>query len=368
MSRKVNILSYILTMAVTLATLFIAVYVYDARYGGTMIDAVMKFIVGAIIAGLIHTFAHEFGHLFAGKKAGFEFSSMTVWFFKWSRVRSKIRFDLVLIGEEAGYTEMIPKKPDNINKKLRKMTLGGIMASLIFMIIGVPPFFMSFLPVWTFSVWAMFLPIGAYFFFGSLLPASSYGVRNDGAVLFGLKRNDDESKVTVALLKFQAELYCGKSPSEVEEGLLFDLPQLPEDNLTFAMLLNARYSYYLDKADYENVKKVTDRLLSLEEYLPKGYINVVKTDALYNVCTFDFDEEKADDLTYELEKYLNNVNNATTVRAKLAYLLNVKQEKENLDMFFKKGYKEADRCQITGLGKYERKLFDGLKESACKSE
>ena len=144
---------------------------------------------------------------------------------------------------------------------------------------------------------------------------------------------------------------------------MFDLPQLPEDSLNFAMLLNARYAYYLDKQDYENAKKITDRLLSLEEYLPKNYVNIVKTDALYNACTFDFNEEKADDLMYELEIYLNNVNTVTNVRVKLAYMLNVKQENGNLDMFFKKGYKEADRCQIKGFGAYERKLFDGLNKS-----
>ena len=363
MSRKVNILSYILTMVVTLVTLFIAVYLCNERYGGTMIDAVMKFIIGAIIAGICHTFAHELGHLIAGKRAGFAFSSMTVWFFKWSKRRSKIRFDLVMIGEEAGYTEMIPKSPENMEKKLKKMTMGGLIASFVLTLFGLAPFFMKFLPVWVFSIWAMFLPIGAYFFFGNFLPASSYGARNDGAVLYGLRKNDDESKVTVAILKYQADLYSGKTPSEIDESILFNTPQLPEDSLNFALLLNAKYAYYLDKGDYENAKKTTERLLSLEDYLPKEYMNIVKTDALYNACTFDFNEDKADDLMYELEKYLNNVNTVTNVRVKLAYLLNVKQEKEGLDMFFTKGYKEADRCQIKGLGLYERKLFDALNKA-----
>ena len=81
-----------------------------------------------------------------------------------------------------------------------------------------------------------------------------------------------------------------------------------------------------------------------------------------NVIVVDKNEDVADDLTYELEKYLNNVNNSSTVRAKLAYLLNIKGESDALDIFYKKGVKEANRCQISGLGRFEKKLLDELKD------
>ena len=144
--------------------------------------------------------------------------------------------------------------------------------------------------------------------------------------------------------------------------MYFDLPQLPEDDLNFALLLNARYLYYLDKEEFENAKKTTERLLSIVDYLPKEYSFAIKVDALYNACTFDFDEDFADELVYELEKYLNNVNSVNSVRAKLAYLLYVKGEKENIDIFYKKGVKEADRGQIRGLTLFERKLFDKMRK------
>lgn len=361
MSRKANILSYIFTMLFTLGALFVAVYVCDARYGGNMLSAMIKFCVGAIIAGLVHTFAHELGHLIAGKKNGFKFSSMTVWFFRWKRVRNKIRFDFVMMGEEAGYTEMIPVSVEDVSNRLKKMTMGGVWASLIFTLIGFPALFITSLPVWIYSILVMFLPIGAYFFFGSVLPSSTNGVRNDGAVVYGIKKDDDVSKVTTNLLKIQAELYNDKTPSEIDEDLYFNLPQLPEDNPCFAMLLSAKYAYYLDKEDYQNAKKTTERLLSIIDFMPKYFEPIIKTDALYNACTFDFNEEKADDLMYELEKYLNNVNTATNVRAKMAYLLYVKREKEPLDIFYKKGVKEANRCLIKGLGRYEKKLYDKMK-------
>ena len=43
--------------------------------------------------------------------------------------------------------------------------------------------------------------------------------------------------------------------SEIDESYYFDLPQLCEEHPYFIQLLTLRYSYYLDKGDYENAKK-----------------------------------------------------------------------------------------------------------------
>ena len=190
---------------------------------------------------------------------------------------------------------------------------------------------------------------------------TSDGVNNDGAVIYKIKKMDDSSKVAMNLLKIQAEMYQGKTPAEIDESLYFDLPQLREDDLNYFFLLNARYNYYLDKEDFEKVKEATDRLMALEEYVSKDMMDVVKADALYNACTFDFDETRADDLTYELEKYLNFYNNATNIRIKLAYILFVKGEREVFEPFYKQAVKETNRCQIKGVALFEKKLLDKIK-------
>ncbi len=360
MNRK-NFISYLITLVATALSFFVVIMACNNYYGGQMFDAIIRFLVGAIVAGLLNTVVHELGHYFSGKKNGFVFSSMVIWFFKWKKVKNKTKFEFVLMGEEAGYTEMIPTQTEDLEKKYVKMTKGGIIASFIITLFGVPPLFMGFLPIWIYSIWAMFLPVGLYYFFGTVLPTCSGGMLNDGAVVLSIKKRIDSALVMINILKIQTQLYAGKTPSEIDESLYFDLPQLPEDDINFAMLLNARYSYYVDKEDFENAKKVTERLLSLEEYLPKNFIKIIKTDALYNACTFDFNEERADDLLYEVEDYINNVNSATNLRVKIAYLKEVAKEDENLDMFFNKGYKEAKIEQLKGLGIYETKLLDKLK-------
>ena len=362
MKKSTNIINYCVTMAVTIGLLIYTMTLCSEVYGGVMFEAVLRFAVGAIIAGIICTFAHELGHLFAGKKNGFVFSSMQVLCFKWEKVGKNVKFSLAMIGEQAGYTEMIPTKDEGIEKSYKKMTMGGIVTSFVVMVMGIPSLFLtSYLSVWAFAIWSMLLTIGAYFYFGTVLPVSDAHTLSDGGVLYNLKRKTDSSKVMLNLLKIQAQLYSGKTPSEVDESLYFDLPQLREDDINFALLLNAKYYYYLDKKDYENAKKVTERLLSLEEYLPKSFYAIFMVDALYNACTFDFDEDRADDIMYEVDKYINSINNATNVRTKLAYLLNVRQETEGADIFFTKAYKEANKCQIKGLGLMEIKLLDELK-------
>ena len=186
-------------------------------------------------------------------------------------------------------------------------------------------------------------------------------VKNDGAILCDLKNKTDSSVVLLSILSIQSQLYNGKTPSEIDQKYYFDVPQLIESDLNFALILDARYCYYLDKGDYENAKKVTSRLLSLEEYLSKEYMLVFKTNALYNACTFDFNENLADDLMYELEKYLNNVNTATNVRTKLAYILYISRTSDNLNIFYNKGVKEAKKEHLQGLKLYEQKLLDKLK-------
>ncbi len=363
MSRKLKALNYILSTVITLATLFAVVYVCSINYSENAIDLLIKLIIGAVITGLLHAFAHELGHLIAGKRYGYKLSEFVVWFFKWQKVGQKTKFSFVWLGNEAGYTQMVPSRCDLVEIGFKKMTLGGITASFIFMVVGIVPLFIPYLHVWLYCIWAMLLPMGAYYFFGNALPNESYGVRNDGGVLYGIKRNDDVTKVTINMLKIQSQLYLGKTPAEVDEGLYFDLPQLPEDKLPFAMLLSARYSYYLDKGDYEKAKKTTERLIMLEEYLPKEYVMSIKTDALYNACTFDFNEEKADDYMYELEKYLNNVNTIANLRAKLCYLIYVIKETQNVDAFIKKCYKEIEKQQIKGIGNFELKLLKKIESS-----
>ena len=258
---------------------------------------------------------------------------------------------------------MIPIGTEDIERRFARMTRGGLIASLILTLIGVVPMFlMQYLPFAAYAIIAAFLPTGLYYFTGNAFPMVTDGVRNDGAVLLGFKRQDDVSKVTAAILKIHAGLYGGKSPAEIEESLYFDVPQLPEDDFNFAIISDLRYNYYLDKGDKENALKTGARIEGLYEYLPDGTKKVFKADRLFDACALSLDEDKADELMYELDKYLNGDNTVTNIRIKLAYLIYVVNEIDNAESLFALAEKELKYMPVAGIRKKEEKLLSTLRD------
>lgn len=365
MKRKFKIINYLVTFLTTVALACFTIFCCGQRYSVSLKDIILPYVLGLLIAGFLCALFHELGHLVFGKANGFALMSFSVWFLNWQKQGEKFKFGFSFNTEEAGSTEMVKKQNFDMEKGLRKMTLGGLIFSFLSMLIGLVAIFVN-MPYFVYCLVSVFLPVGAYFFFGNVIPSSEYSVRNDGAVLYGLRKKDDETKVLLSILAVQSELYNGKTFSEIDDKFYFDVPQLPEDSVYFIMLLNYRYNFYLDKGDYEQAKRVTDRLLSLEEYMPKSFIVPIKMDALYNFCTFNFNANKADEIMYEIEGPINKLNVATATRVKLAYILYVKKEKRYIEAFYNKGKKEANRSQLKGLKLFERKLLDQIKKDFSK--
>ncbi len=363
MSKKWNIINNIIVIALTLG-LVIAVIFIGRNVFNDIGMLILYFIVGAILSALVNTFIHELGHLIFGKMNGFRLSSIAVWFFKVSRENNKLKFSFILPREEAGYTEMIPNNVQDMKKGYKNMTFGGVFFSLLMMLLSIIPlFFISKLSTFVYGILAINVSISGYYFFGNVLPMINEGVRNDGLTLLSLKRNEDSTTVLVGLLKIQQELNAGKSPAEIDRGLYFDLPQLPEDDMVFGLLLESRFCYYLDAGDIENAVKTIVRLQSVVDYMPGAVQFVIGLHALYSACTINYNEAVADDKMFEYEKYLNKINNAQNIRTKLSYLLYVEKETnlEVLNMFYDKGVRECKKCALSGVGKMELKLLEKIK-------
>ncbi len=358
MNKKSTIINLIVTFLATIGFTVLIVLVCDSKRSGVSVAKVAGFYaIGAVVSGVLTTFLHEMGHIILAKRNSFAILSVSVLFFTWEKRGKHFEFKFSFPKEELGSVEIVPKSAENIEKRYKKATAGGLIFTAPLLILGALPLILiDYLPFLLVASWAMLLPISAYSVLGNGFPMPS----NDGGTLYMLNKNLDCMKVRENVLKIQSELYNGKAPSEIDQSLYFDLPQIQEDDVNFIFLLNARYNYYLDKEDFANAKNTNDRLMTLLDYLPSSYQSVIKADALYNACTFDFNETSADDLMYELDDYLNKNNTATNVRIKLAYILRVEGDNDKLDLFYKKAIKEANKCQIKGLGAFEIKLLDRL--------
>ena len=123
MTRRINFINNVIYLGLTMAALFGIVYVCNGRYNEQLFSALLKFGISAILVSFLATLFHEVGHVIGGKKAGFEFSTMVVWFLKWTKRKKRIEFSFTTFGAEAGYTEMIPTSSENMGKRLKKMTI-----------------------------------------------------------------------------------------------------------------------------------------------------------------------------------------------------------------------------------------------------
>ena len=73
----------------------------------------------------------------------------------------------------------------------------------------------------------------------------------------------------------------GKSFAEIDEGLYFNQPQLCEDEPLFAVMLDLKYRYYLEKGDMEKAAACLNRLASVLDYMPLTQAEKVAAELVY---------------------------------------------------------------------------------------
>ncbi|MBR2614069.1 MAG: hypothetical protein IKC71_00535 [Clostridia bacterium] len=364
MKKNTNIINNVILFVVTvLAVLFVAFLGNKFFYGESLLVLILLFLAGMAFFAFVNLLCHEIGHIVAGKKNGFEFVSTRVLFITIVKENGKYRYYFSPLVDETGLAEMIPTHYDNIEERYKRTTRGGMIANAILVVLGAIPLgLIMFLPFEAYFILCALFPISIYSFLSNALPMIGSGVKNDALVISDLKKNTDSAKVLINILKIQAELYNGKTPSEIDESLYFDLPQLPEDDINYIVLLTNQYSYYLDKKEYVEAVKILKRLDGLIDYLPGSYKNSILAEELFVSCNIKRNEDLADDLMDTLEKFLYKENNLTNLRIKIAYLIYILEEKEEAKRFIEKAEKEIKTLKIKGLAKYEQKLIEEMKK------
>ena len=160
--------------------------------------------------------------------------------------------------------KLVPKTDKNLRFRLCFTTVGGLAVNFIFCIVGILPFFCEQLPYWL----MVFLPASIYLFLMNCYPVVFANGKTDGLVCSDLLHNTDVGKVMLAVLTVQAQVLNGKPIEEVDEKLLFDLPQIQEDDQAFISLTELRYEYFKAKGDDDKAQLWKTRFEELKkEYL-----------------------------------------------------------------------------------------------------
>lgn len=220
-NRVINVAVLILSLAVCGGSVY-ACCLYNTQY------AFIPCYVAC--AGFFLFFAsllHELGHVLFGS-----FSKI------------KVRIER-LRPFSSSSVQIIPKNYKSLKGRMLCTAVGGLVINFLFIALGAVALFVPEVPVYI----SLVLPASFYIFVLNALPLQFASGKTDGLVIYELAKNTDNAKVLLSVLTVQAQVLGGKPIEEVDEKLLFDLPQIQEDDPAFISLAELRYEYFKAKGE-----------------------------------------------------------------------------------------------------------------------
>lgn len=173
-------------------------------------------------------------------------------------------FESLLDFGKAQSCKIVPLTDKNLRKALIVTAIGGCAVNAVFVVLGVVALCVPAVPTELCSLF----PASFHLIAMNAMPFNFDNGKTDGRVVVEQIKMTDSAKVTLAVLTVQAQVLQGRKIEEVDEKLLFDLPQIEEDDLSFISLTELRYEYFKAKNDSENAEKWHARFEELkQEYL-----------------------------------------------------------------------------------------------------
>ena len=337
----------------------LAALMYVCFFGGGMAAAIVLIVSYAVSLFLMPAL-HEAGHLLFGALAGFRFLEVRFSFLQISRDGEKIsvRFVNPLQTETAGHCRMYPAKIEGMGARFTLFVAGGVLAQAAYLIVCLPVCF----TLGNAFLWATLggsCVYCAYLFCFNLLPLAGEEGEFDGALLWGLLRRDPSARTAVALLTLQGQLFEGRTPGEAGQELLFDLPQLPEDDPNFSRLQYYRYLYFLDRGEKEQAAKSVLRLADCLEYILPDDLLSILAELTYTCAFLVRDKQEAERYHARMERAGGGNKAADVLRAWLAYALLIGDGAQAASLAAE--YNNAiARTPLAGMRRLEEKLYAEL--------
>lgn len=269
--------AYAVFCTILLAGGFLVAFWFAQRTG---VKGTVECICGLAIGFAVSPIVHECGHMFFAKRSDMEIVYAKFFCFKLFSKNGKKRFSFAS-PFAADETQILPKCGGNMQARAKRYTLGGLVFSGVFLIaVLLAAALCSCFGNAQYLLWGI-IPYAGYLFLLNLLPCEYASGKTDMLVYIGLKKDASAEKTMVSAMEIQGELYGGKSFSEIDEALYFDIPQLPEDEPLFAVTLDLRYRYYLEKGENEKAADCLNRLAQAQAYLPDAEVEKLAAELVY---------------------------------------------------------------------------------------
>ena len=324
---------------------FLLVFYYAFNEGTA---ATIKCLVGLALGFVLSPIVHELGHVLLGVAVKMEVVYVKCFCFKVYLKNGKKRFAIVspFAPDE---TQMIPLVGGNMQKRAEKYTIGGLLFGGAFLSLVAVGALLA--PSY---VLLGILPYAAYLFFLNLPPFEYASGKTDGLIYKGIKKNFDAEKCMLSVMEIHGQLYEGKSFAEIAENFYFDLPQLCEDEPLYAVILDLRYRYYLEKEMLEKAADSLNRLALNEAYLSETEIVKVAAELVY-MHSLNGDLDNAE-LNYTVCKSFLQEEAVTAKRILAAYAQACGRE-EAVEILLGQAKVLLEQERIAGVRKFEEILL-----------
>lgn len=215
-------------------------WIFWLEYGLYAIAVWAAMLVALPFSSLLH----ELGHMLCGAMC---------------KIKAVPKFKL--FGSSS--CKIIPKTDKILRRKIMFTACGGLIINALLFIFGIVALYVDIIPVWL----ALLVPSNVYLYIMNAMPVE-FNDKTDGRIFWELLSLNDNAKVMLAVLTVQAQVLKGKPIAEVDEQLLFGVPQIIESEQSFIALTELRYEYFKAKGETAQAEKYKARFEELKkEYL-----------------------------------------------------------------------------------------------------
>ena len=240
-------------IAAVLAIIFAAVggYVFctQAYPEAEIYTTIPVYIVSILLGVFVEDIIHEGAHFLVG-----------------SICRMGVKIPKIRLLKSSS-VELYPKGIKGMKARLIATVIAGLIFDLLLVALGVIAFVAPSVPV----ILGFAGPYALYSLIINATPLEYGEGKTDGLVALEVIKNEPTAQVMMNVLKIQGQIRSGKLLKDIDEGLLLDVPQLPEDDINFIILTQLRYEYYLAKGNDSEAYKYFMRYQQLIDYLPSSY-------------------------------------------------------------------------------------------------
>lgn len=351
--RRKGATIYAMLCTLLLAAGFVLVFFFAWKAGSREMG---ECIVGVVLGFSISPIVHELGHILCAEAAKMRIVYTKFFCFRVFIKDGKTRFGFAS-PFAADQTQVIPKVGGNMRKRALHYTRGGLLLSLALLFLALSASLACvYLGNTSYILWG-FVPYAAYLFALNALPLEYASGKTDMLVYKGIKRGFDAEKTMLAAMEIQGRLYAGESYAEIEESWYYDLPQLCENEPLYAVILDLRYRYHLEKEEMEKAADCLNRLAISQAYLSDEELEKIAAELTY-MHALNGDIERAEESAKLCRGYLQS-NQASAKRILATYAATVGQ-KDGVKTLIEQAKCALEKEWIAGNKKFEEKLISRI--------